>query len=56
MQENVFEDVSSVAQVSSSDKQLGITATDLVRNWGIGLEAAKQTIKSTTQRAIRSVA
>ena len=37
MKENVFEDISSVAQVTSSNKQLGITATDLVRNWGIGL-------------------
>ena len=40
MKENVFEDISSVAQVTSSAKQLGITATDLMKNWGIGLEAA----------------
>ena len=55
LKENVFEDTTSIAQVTSSTKQPGITATDLVRNWGIGLEAAQQTIKSTTQRAIRSV-
>ena len=53
---NVFENIKSIAQVSSSDKQFGITAIDLVINWGIGLEAAKHTIQSTTQRAIRSVA
>ena len=55
MKENVFENIHSIAQVNSSTKKPGITATDLVKNWGIGLDAAKQTIKSTTQRAVRTV-
>ena len=55
LEDNVNQSVQSLAQVASSGKKSGITAEDLVKNWGIGLEAAKQTVKSTTQRAVRSV-
>ena len=34
----------------SSKKRSGITAEDLVQNWGIGLEAAKRTVEATTQK------
>ena len=55
LEDNVNQSVQSMALVSSSDKNPGITAEDLVKNWGIGLEASSQTVKSTTQRAVRSV-
>ena len=39
----------------SSVKKSGISAENLVQNWGIGLEAAKRTVQSTTQRVIKIV-
>jgi hypothetical protein len=41
--------------VTSSSPQYGIDAAMLARNWGIGIEAANQTIKVTTQRGVRTV-
>ena len=55
MESNVCIDTQTIGQVQSSIKKPGITAEDLVQNWGIGLAAAKRTVQATTQRAIRTV-
>ena len=50
---NLFDRVCSA--LSSVTKPV-LDAPTLARRWGIGLEAAKNTLKKTTQRAIRTVA
>ena len=55
MESNVCITMQTIGQVQSSEKKPGITAENLVQNWGIGLEAAKRTVEATTQRAIRTV-
>ena len=44
-----------VSGVTTSDRRNGVDAPTLARNWGIGLEAAKKTIKVTTQRGVRTM-
>jgi hypothetical protein len=46
---------SSIASTSTGPKQAKLTAPELSRKWNIGLEAAKRTLKVTTQRGIRNV-
>ena len=41
---------------TSTRNNLDAATNQLVRNWGIGLDAAKRTINATTQRVIRTVA
>ena len=45
----------NVSGFTSSDRRDGVDATTLARNWGIGLHAAKETLKVTTQRGVRTV-
>ena len=44
-----------IAYASTKDSTKSTTET-LVRNWGIGLAAARRTVKATTHRVIRTVA
>ena len=46
----------NVAAMHITGHKRSIDAPTLARNWGIGLQAAKQTVKVTTQRGIRSIA
>ena len=55
MESNVCTGVQTNGQLHSSAKKPGISAENLVQNWGIGLEAARRTVQATTQRAIRTV-
>ena len=41
---------------TSTRNNLDAATNQLVRNWGIGLDAAKWTINATTQRVLRTVA
>ena len=45
-----------IVAASSTKNSTESMAQSLVRNWGIGIEAAKRTVKSTTQRILRTVA
>ena len=45
----------TIAGVSTELRSEGIDAGTLAKNWGIGLETAKKTLKVTTQRGIRTV-
>ena len=45
----------NVSGVTSSDRHDGVDATTLERNWGIGLHAAKETLKMTTQRGVQTM-
>ena len=45
----------NVSGVTSSDRHDGVDATTLERNWGIGLHAAKETLKVTTQRGVQTM-
>lgn len=45
----------NVSGVTSSDRRDGVDAATLARNWGIGLHAAKKTLKVTTQRGVRTM-
>ena len=47
MESNVCQETHHIASVGSSERKSGITAENLVQNWGIGLEGAKRTIDST---------
>ena len=38
-----------------SEKRPALEAPQLARRWGIGIDAAKCTLKQTTQRGVRSV-
>ena len=44
-----------VASVHAERQPQGIDAEKLAENWGIGIEKAKQTLKVTTQRGIRTI-
>jgi len=46
----------NVASVNIKERRNGIDAQMLARNFGIGLDTAKKTLKVTTQRGVRSVA
>ena len=46
----------NISSMQTSGRKRTIDAETLAKNWGIGLQAAKQTIKVTTQRGIRTVA
>jgi hypothetical protein len=48
-----FQDNVQVLALKSTERQKEVDAHTLSRKWGIGLEAAKRTIKTTTQRGIR---
>ncbi|KAG7370061.1 reverse transcriptase RNA-dependent DNA polymerase [Nitzschia inconspicua] len=43
-----------VGAVMSNDRHSKITAEDLARTWNIGLETAKDTMKATIQRGVRT--
>ena len=45
----------NVSGVTSSERRKAIDPVTLSKKWGIGLEVAKQTVKVTTQRGIRTV-
>ena len=55
MESNVCTDVQTIGKLQRSANKPGISAENLVQNWGIGLEAATMTVQATTQRAIRIV-
>jgi len=55
MESNVCQEEHNIASIGSSERTPGITAEDLVQNWGISLEAAKRTVEGTTQRGVRTV-
>jgi hypothetical protein len=46
---------SSIHSTTTGSKQSKLTAPELACKWNIGLEAAEQTLKVTTQRGIRNV-
>jgi hypothetical protein len=48
--------VSSTSTFKTSNRKNKITPEQLVKAWNIGLEKAKRTLKSTTQRGIKTVA
>ena len=48
------EDVPSPFVHESGKRHSSVSAEDISRRWGIGLVAAKQTLKVTTQRGVRS--
>ena len=48
-------DSSMIAGITTGKRLNGINAETLAKNWGIGLEKAKNTLKVTTQRGIRTV-
>ena len=50
----IADDAFSISAVSSMAKPR-ISAETLAKRWGIGLKAAKNTIKNTTQRMVRTV-
>ena len=43
----------NVSAIKTQDKRKGVDAPTLSQRWGISIEAAKRTIQSTTQNAIR---
>jgi hypothetical protein len=43
-----------VDAIMSNDRHSKVTAEDLVRTWNIGLQTAKDTLKATTQRGVRT--
>ena len=45
----------NVSGVTSSDRRDGVDATTMARNWGIGLHAAKETLKVTTHRGVQTM-
>lgn len=47
-------DVPSIFVHESGERHSIVSAEDLSRRWGIGLGSAKQTLKVTTQRGVRS--
>ena len=49
------ESSTTIAGVSTELRSEGIDAGTVAKNWGIGLETAKKTLKVTTQRGIRTV-
>ena len=57
--ENTFSEVlknnRNVSGLGTGDFKTGIEAQSLVKKWGIGLDAAKRTLKKTTQRGVRTV-
>ena len=44
-----------ISSITSSIWKPNIEATQLAKNWGIGLETAKRTIEATTQRGLRTI-
>ena len=44
-----------ISSVNATPKPAGVSPETLAKNWGIGLETAKNTLKVTTQRGIRTV-
>jgi hypothetical protein len=46
---------SSIHSTTTGSKQSKLTAPEFARKWNIGLEAAEQTLKVTTQRGVRNV-
>ena len=44
-----------VSSVATKEKAIGVLPEDLVKRWNIGLKAATQTIKVTTQRGVRTI-
>ena len=46
----------AISSIGSKDKKYNISPETLASKWNIGLEAAKRTLKATTQRGIRSSA
>ena len=47
--------LNGVSGVKTSDRNHGIDAATLARNWGIGLATAQKTLKVTTQQDIRTM-
>jgi len=54
---NAFDDqyIISIAATNTSDRKCNVEAAQIASNWNIGLEAARKTIKCTTQKGIRNV-
>ena len=48
--------VSSTSAFKTSNRKHKTTPEQLVKTWGIGIETAKRTLQSTTQRGIKTVA
>ena len=44
----------NASTAKSTKRHSKVTPTELSTRWGIGLEAAKQTLKASTQRTIRT--
>ena len=47
-------DVPAVKTFVSTERHTSVTPKDLSKRWGIGLQQAKETLKRTTQRIVRS--
>jgi hypothetical protein len=45
----------SIAATTTSDRKCIVDVERIASNWNIGLEAARKTIKCTTQKRIRNV-
>jgi hypothetical protein len=50
---NILDISHEIAATSSSQKTPRVTPVPLAQRWGIGVEAAKQTLKFTTQKGVR---
>ena len=50
-----MEDSITIASIKVTERKTGIDPVTLARNCGIGLETAKRTVNTTTQRGIRTV-
>ena len=44
-----------IGSITSGVRKPGIQATQLAKNWGIGLETATQTVEATTQRGLHTI-
>jgi len=50
-----FDDKYIIAATNTSDRKSSVDEEKIASNWNIGLEAARKTIRCTTQKGIRNV-